>query len=219
MKTTYYTEFNNLKSISRPILGKNSLFYYSGGFDFKKNDVGQSYLVRNRLNNGKILCSDVGELISSAKGKITFDLQFSENIQKGTLSSFKNPNVENLLFGSNSGLNDISYPSIYAKFTSKGIKFGIWSKNGNFSILDDQTTILKNERFTIEFCWDYEGLGDRANFSMGIKVNGKYSVLGNPVFVGDDFCGIGLNLFSFNNNSNLDIGVYSLQIESEESKE
>jgi len=213
MKTTYYSEFNNLKSISRPIIGSNSLFYYSGGLNFKKNKNGQSYLLRNGINNGKVVCDDAGPLLNSKKGKVIFDLQLPSNIEGGVLIS--NNNVEYLLFGINSGLQDISYPSIYAKFTSQGIKFGIWNKNGHFYIIDDESTIPKNQRFTIEFVWENEGLNDRVNFTMGIKINGKYSVLGDPSFVEENFCGIGLNLLSFNGKSNFQVGVYSLRIEAE----
>lgn len=179
-----------------------------------KDNLGIPFLFKNQLNNGGIYCDDIGGSVSMLEGKVSMDLILEDNLHNGIIGYLNHiKNIEYFIFGFNASNNNVTYPSVYGKFTSNGIEFGLWNSNGNHVIKDNETNINKNNKFRIEFVWNHEGLPSFDDFTMGIKINNSYSVVGDPVLKEED---LENTKFSFLNHPNqyskLNIGVYSLDI-------
>lgn len=189
---TYYCECRSMASILNPTVDNTTKIRYIGFFDemWDEYDVGFNNfgygLKKTRENKGVILCDDASKCFGTTKGYVGMVLNLPHNIRNGVYSILTSGTQINeyLLWGVNVGNINPSYPTIYAKLTTSGIEFTIWTIYGQNSIVDSYSNIYANNNAFYEFVWDANPMDDFSlndfDASMAIRVNGEDTVLGNP---------------------------------------
>jgi len=171
---TYYSECNAIDSINNPVIGSNVGMRFGGFFDV------DSGLVKTNNNQGMIYCSDSSQIFSMGSGKVSITIAFPSYIHGGIYEPIRFDNGEideYLLWGANLGQYDLTCPGLYAALTPKGIEFTIWSSWGRLTIRDNTSNVEANTNIVIEFIWDQDKIF--GNTTMGIKVDGTYTALGD----------------------------------------
>jgi hypothetical protein len=186
---TYYSDIRNLNSVHNPLMDNSVEMRHSGFFETVKNDQTPYFgtsLKKTLHNQGRIFCDDASKLFSSTNGYVGLVLSFPNNIQKGVLSQARFSGNEYMLWAVNMGQTDISSSGIGAFLTKDGIEFRVKTSGGNYSLVDDTTTIFTDQFFEIEFFWDSSGISTvDENPTMLIRVNNE-NVIGGIIPIVDD---------------------------------
>jgi hypothetical protein len=189
---TYYSECKHMSSITNPTIGNKVNMRYTGFFTEQWDEYDIDFdtfgygLKKTRANKGLILCDNAARCFNTSKGYVGMILSLPDNIINGVYQRLNTTSIylnEYILWGVNIGSIQPSYPSIYAKFTQSGIEFSIWTAYGQYTIVDNSSTIYANNDAFYEFVWDAEPMDDFAmsdfDATMAIRVNGEDTVLGN----------------------------------------
>lgn len=184
---TYYSDIKDLKGIHNPLIDNSTEMRHSGFFevvDDPKAYFGKS-IKKTLHSQGRIYCDDASKLFSISSGYIGLILSFPYNIQKGVLSKARFSEKEYMLWAVNMGQTDIGPPGIGVFLTKNGIEFRVKTSAGNYSLIDNQTTILSDQSFEIEFLWDKNGISIDESPTMLIRVNNENIVGGVIPIVND----------------------------------
>lgn len=152
---TYYSDLKDLKSIHNSRINTSVNMRYSGFFD--KQD---SFLKKTRHNKGRIFCSDASKLFSIASGYIGISLIMESDIINGVLYDVRYSDNEYMIWSVNTGYSDIELSGIGAFFTKNGIEFKVYTSLGKYSLVDNLTTVLSNNKIYLEFLWNKDGISE-----------------------------------------------------------
>ena len=228
---TYYSDCKDFKSLLNPIIDNDVDMRHKGYFDsaWDQNDLtfdNFGYgLQKTRANQASLYCSNAAKLFSMSLGYVGLTLELPRNITSGVYYPLKfNGNLEfneNILWAVNMGDTSIGFPGMYAALTPEGIKFTIWNRFTQFSLLDTSSTIGANETFKIEFVWSNDGLDDFGFTdgyipTMTIRINEVETVFGNPPLINDSIVNLKFSLLETPSTySNLNCIIKELEIANE----
>lgn len=211
---TYYCECKRMSSIISPTIDNKTNMRYTGFFDETWNEYDINFdnfgygLKKTRANKGVILCDDASKCFDITKGYVGMVLTLPNEIKNGVYSLLNSSYLnEYLLWGVNAGNIYPSYPTIYAKLTSSGIEFTIWTVYGKHTLTDNASNISANNKSFYEFIWDASLLDDfdinDFDATMAIRINGEDVAIGNyPIDTMDlselNFCALDTPLNYYN---------------------
>ncbi len=192
---TYHSDFQNMKSITTPVIDNDVRMGYKGHFekdwdlyemDFDSFGYG---LKKTRHNSGIIFCNDSSKLFSMGLGYVGMILSFPKSFINGVYSGLLN-NVtinEHFLWGVNPGKTKSYMPCLYSSLTNNGIEFTVWSSACKFTLIDQYSNFDANTDIFMEFLWDKDGIIEYSEIgylpTMLIRMNGSDIVVGNaPIF-------------------------------------
>lgn len=190
---TYYSDLQNMQSISTPVIDNGVRMGHKGHFDINWDKYTVDFdsfgygLKKTRANQGSIFCDDASKLFGLTKGYVGMLMNFPHAFYSGTYYPLLQAEgtQEYLLWGVNVGQIRSSMPCVYASLTREGIAFTVWSSYCKYTIVDKYTDISANTNAFFEFLWDVSGLSEYNSSNgyaptMGIRVDGIDVVLGNP---------------------------------------
>jgi len=186
---TYYSDFKDIKSINNPLIDNNSEMRYSGFFDVIKNDSTPYFgtcLQKTLHNKGRIFCNDASKVLTIGSGYVNILISLPNNIVKGVYSKIRNSDDRFLIWGVNVGQLGIGNPGIGAFFTKDGIEFLVHTSAGSYTITDQETTVMSDSTFELEFLWDNTGItGLEDGVTMLLRSNGQDIVGGSAPIIND----------------------------------
>lgn len=189
--TTYYSECKRMSSIINPTIDNKVNMRYTGFFDEVDNDNVEfdsfGYgLKKTRANKGLIICNDSSRCFNTSKGYVGMVLSLPEKIVNGVYTKISDSQSylnEYLLWGINVGIMQPSFPSIYAKLTSQGVEFTIWTIYGKYTLVHNTINISKNTDTFYEFVWDANPMDDfflnDFDATMALRINNEDVIIGN----------------------------------------
>lgn len=186
---TYYSDLKDLKSINNPLIDNGVIMRHSGFFEVVKNDnipyFGTS-LKKTLANQARIFCDDSSKLFSIDEGYVSLMLSMPFNVQKGVLYKAKQTKGDFMLWSVNMDQDDIGASGIGAFFSDKGIEFRVHTSAGQYSLIDNQTVVVSDTTFEIEFLWKKSGITEiDESPTMLIRVNGN-DIIGGVIPIFDD---------------------------------
>lgn len=152
----------------------------------------------NKTENSDLLLysNNSDDIFNLNSGCFRIQLSISSSINNGVLSICSDNKYlkDYMIFSINQNGKYMDYPGIYCAFSSSGIIFTIWTKNGRFSVLDKTTSIEKNTSFLLDFCWDRSRkLGSKS--TMAIFVNNICTASGDFCFHNHSLSGKNVYMF------------------------
>ena len=194
---TYHSDFQNMKSITTPVIDNDVQMGYKGHFekdwdlyevDFDNFGYG---LKKNRHNSGTIFCNDASKLFSMGLGYVGIILSFPKAFRNGVYENLLNNTTvnEHLLWGVNAGKIKSYMPCLYASLTNNGIEFTVWSSACKFTLTDQYSNFEANTDIFMEFLWDKDGITEYYEYgylpTMLIRMNGSDIVCGDAPILND----------------------------------
>jgi len=186
---TYFSDLKDLKSIQNPLMDNSVTMRSSGFFEVVKNDQTPYFgtsLKKTLHNQGRIFCDDSSKLFSITSGYVNLIMSFPFNMRDGAINIAKHSNKEYMLWGVNMGQTDIAPSGIGVFLTQYGIEFRVKTSGGNYSLIDNKTTVFADQSFEIEFLWDSSGISEvDESPTMIIRVNNE-DVIGGVIPIIND---------------------------------
>jgi hypothetical protein len=162
---------------------------HSGFFETVKNDETPYFstsLKKTLHNQGRIFCDDASKLFDITTGYVGLMVSFPYGIRKGVLEKVRYSDNEYMLWAVNMGQEDIAAPGIGVFLTRNGIEFKVKTSLGNYSVIDDTSTIFSEQFVEMEFFWNLNGISNvDENPTMLIRINNE-NIIGGITPIADD---------------------------------
>jgi hypothetical protein len=186
---TYYSDLKDINSIHNPLMDNSTEMRHSGFFDVAQNDSTPYFgtsLKKTLHNKGSIFCDDSSKLFSITTGYVNLLISFPHNIIKGVYSKTRDSDHRYLIWGVNVGQLGIGNPGLGAYLSKDGIEFAVHTSSGLYTIVDQETTVMRDMTFELEFLWDSTGItGLDDGVTTLIRSNGQDIVGGSAPIIDD----------------------------------